>query len=164
MVALLKKLHARVYPEVEANKENSAEDMTVNKATGQPRKKNFLEKRMFGDYGQNKEDDANEWDDDFESSNPAPKAEKKEVPKKKAAAFDDDYDDDFGEESEGAIDDKKGLFDELAAGEKKTVVEAVGDSSKNDIPELPKRKESDPEGESEEMELTEEEQAKMIED
>jgi hypothetical protein len=66
---LLKKLHDSKFPKKESDKENS-EDLTVNKATGQARKKNFLEKRMFGDYGQNK-DPVDEWDDDFENSNPA---------------------------------------------------------------------------------------------
>lgn len=123
---------------------------------------------MFGDYGQNK-DPVDDWDDDFESSNPAKKEEevKPQNKEEKKPAFDDDYDDDFGEESEGAVhDSKKADFDDLAAGKKKTVEEGVADSSKNDIPSLPKsRKESSElDGESDGMELTEEEQAKMIED
>jgi hypothetical protein len=67
-----------VHPEKEANKENG-DDMTLNKATGQPRKKNFLEKRMFADYGQNEK--ADDWDDDFESSNPVAESKKTEPPK-----------------------------------------------------------------------------------
>lgn len=60
----MRKLHQSVYPPdiAAADKENSTsnqnkainaeeDETTVNKATGQPRKKNFLEKRMFGDYG-----------------------------------------------------------------------------------------------------------------
>jgi len=149
---LLKKLHDSKFPKKESDKENS-EDLTVNKATGQARKKNFLEKRMFGDYGQNK-DPVDEWDDDFENSNPAQskkevakkEPEKNEPPKKdkKKPAFDDDYDDDFGDESEGAVhDSKQADFDELAAGKKKNVYDAFQESSKNDIPSLPRsRKES----------------------
>ena len=73
----MRKLHSSKFPEKEADKENS-EEMTTNKATGQPRKKNFLEKRMFADYGQNK-DPVEDWDDDFESSNPVAKKEEAEV-------------------------------------------------------------------------------------
>lgn len=40
-----------------------------------------------------------------------------------AAGFDDEYDDYFAEDSEGVVDDsnKKGPFDDLAAGEKKEI-------------------------------------------
>jgi hypothetical protein len=55
------------------------------------------------------------------------------------ADFYDEYEDDFGEESDGVIEDKKNLFeDPLAAGAKKTVLaDDIGDSSKNDVPSLP---------------------------
>ena len=81
------------------------------------------------------------------------------------AAFDDEFGE-LGEESEGEMDDPNGLFDDLAAGKKQTVLEDFGDNSRTDIPSLPRdRKESSQEdGESEDLGLTEDEQAKMIED
>ena len=130
---------------------------------------------MFGDYGQNKEDAADDWDDDFESSAQEKKPEAAAAEAKKAAppakgGFDDAYEDDFGEDSYGVVDEdlkggKKDLFDDLAAGAKKEIKADTFNSEPKVPGDEDEKKQKKSEGEEEEEDdMTEEEHIKMVED